>query len=162
MKNRLTAEEIFHDAREKTDPAERAGFLDGACGNDMFLRTKVEALLKADAEAGSFLTEGMQGSDPDATIPQAGRGAASRASVTPFEQAGEMIGRYKLLQQIGEGGFGSVWMAEQREPVKRRVALKVIKLGMDTRQVIARFSSAVIIAELDDAHLIGQPLVEIQ
>jgi eukaryotic-like serine/threonine-protein kinase len=52
-----------------------------------------------------------------------------------------MIGRYKLLEKIGEGGFGEVWMAEQREPVKRRVALKIIKLGMDTRQVIARFEA---------------------
>src|SRR5882672_4888386 len=57
------------------------------------------------------------------------------------EQPGQIIGRYKLLQQIGEGGFGSVWMAEQKEPVKRRVALKIIKLGMDTKQVIARFEA---------------------
>src|SRR5204863_9767192 len=58
-----------------------------------------------------------------------------------FEQAGEMIGRYRLLQQIGEGGFGIVWMAEQVEPVTRRVALKIIKAGMDTKEVITRFEA---------------------
>src|SRR5439155_2289871 len=63
------------------------------------------------------------------------------APVTPIEQPGDHIGRYKLLQQIGEGGGGIVYMAEQMEPVRRRVALKVIKLGMDTRQVIARFEA---------------------
>src|ERR1043165_3237084 len=57
------------------------------------------------------------------------------------EVEGQVIGRYRLLQPIGEGGFGTVWMAEQREPVKRRVALKIIKLGMDTKQVIARFEA---------------------
>src|SRR5262245_23499096 len=57
------------------------------------------------------------------------------------EDAGDRIGRYKLLQQIGEGGFGVVWMAEQEVPVRRRVALKIIKLGMDTKQVIARFEA---------------------
>src|SRR6185295_13635005 len=57
------------------------------------------------------------------------------------EEAGDRIGRYKLLQQIGEGGFGVVWMAEQEVPVRRRVALKIIKLGMDTKQVIARFEA---------------------
>ncbi|MCB9846281.1 MAG: tetratricopeptide repeat protein [Phycisphaeraceae bacterium] len=69
-------------------------------------------------------------SDPDATIKGSGR-----------EASGEQIGRYKLLEKLGEGGFGSVWAAEQREPVKRRVALKIIKLGMDTREVIARFEA---------------------
>ena len=78
--------------------------------------------------------------DPTLDKPSSPESAATIAS-TPREQAGAQIGRYKLLQQIGEGGFGSVWMAEQREPVKRRVALKIIKLGMDTKQVIARFEA---------------------
>src|SRR3984957_3393032 len=64
-----------------------------------------------------------------------------KLSPTPAEQAGETIGRYKLLERIGEGGFGVVYVAEQKEPVKRRVALKIIKLGMDTKQVVARFEA---------------------
>ena len=71
----------------------------------------------------------------------AGRGTHPTCANSPAEQSGERIGRYKLLQQIGEGGFGMVWMAEQVEPVTRRVALKIIKLGMDTREVIARFEA---------------------
>jgi serine/threonine protein kinase len=69
------------------------------------------------------------------------RGTDATITVKPSttEHIGTMVGRYKLLEQIGEGGFGTVWAAEQREPVKRRVALKIIKLGMDTKQVIARF-----------------------
>ncbi|MHC5023448.1 MAG: tetratricopeptide repeat protein [Planctomycetota bacterium] len=134
MNNRLTAEEIFHAAREKLDPAERAGYLEGACGNDVSLRAKVDALLKADAEAGDFLrtTDGA---------PQSSASGAPTLAVAPREQPGEVIGRYKLLQQIGEGGFGVVYMAEQERPVRRKVALKIIKLGMDTNQVIARFEA---------------------
>ena len=66
---------------------------------------------------------------------------AAQAEVASGERAGDVIGRYKLLQEIGEGGFGVVWMAEQTEPVRRKVALKIIKLGMDTRQVVARFEA---------------------
>lgn len=142
MNSRLTAEQIFHAAREKPDSAGRAGYLDGVCGRDAALRAKVEALLKADAEAGSFLkSSASAATDLNAAIPQTARAVQPRAPIPPSEQAGEMIGRYKLLQSIGEGGFGSVWMAEQREPVKRRVALKIIRLGMDTRQVITRFEA---------------------
>ena len=126
-----TAESIFHEARKISGP-ERAAYLKGACGNDLALRSKVEALLAADEAAGSFLKTAEH------TLEQIG-GEAARA--TPSEKPGEQIGRYKLLEQIGEGGFGSVWAAEQKEPVKRRVALKIIKLGMDTRQVIARFEA---------------------
>ena len=121
-------EQVFHEARAIESPSEREAYLRGACGNDVALRSKVEALLAADVEAGSFLASA--GNEGDATIVAA-----------PHEQAGAMIGRYKLLQPIGEGGFGVVWMAEQKEPVKRRVALKIIKLGMDTKQVIARFEA---------------------
>ena len=106
------AETLFHQARSR--PADqRAAFLDGACGADAALRAKVDALLAADAEAGSFLAS-------------AGNTAATTVAAAPSEEAGTIIGRYKLLQPIGEGGFGSVWLAEQKKPVKRRVALKII------------------------------------
>jgi len=116
------AAEIFHEAREMA-PERRAGYLVGACGKDLALRATVEALLKADAELGRFMAS------PSVDVPSS------------QEQAGAQVGRYKLLEQIGEGGMGTIWMAEQREPVKRRVALKIIKLGMDTKQVIARFEA---------------------
>jgi eukaryotic-like serine/threonine-protein kinase len=107
---------------------ERAAYLDQACAGDPDLRLRVEALLKADAEAAgqSFLTE-----------PYRGLSAAQPAS----EKPGTRIGPYKLLQQIGEGGMGVVYMAEQEQPVRRRVALKIIKPGMDSTQVIARFEA---------------------
>jgi serine/threonine protein kinase len=96
------------------------------------LRAEVEALLRAEKQAGGFMGNPTGASRHSEDAPVA---------AAPREQEGQMIGRYKLLQPIGEGGFGSVWMAEQHEPVKRRVALKIIKLGMDTRQVIARFEA---------------------
>jgi serine/threonine protein kinase/tetratricopeptide (TPR) repeat protein len=121
----LTEEEIFAAALQKA-PAERAAFLDRACQEDLQLRAAVEALLKAHDHPDSFLEHPLG----EVTIDQ------------PLtEKPGSVIGPYKLLQQIGEGGFGVVYMAEQVEPVRRRVALKVIKPGMDTRQVIARFEA---------------------
>jgi serine/threonine protein kinase len=93
------------------------------------LREQVEALLRAHESAKTFM-------DKPAVI-----AGAETLVVKPAEQAGDRIGRYKLLQQIGEGGWGVVYMAEQEEPVRRRVALKIIKVGMDTRNVIARFEA---------------------
>ena len=126
----MTAEEIFLRAVEKKTPAERAAFLDGACGTDTSLRAEVESLLASDQEASGFLEEPLFGGAVD-TIDQ--------PSIN--ECPGTQIGRYKLLHQIGEGGMGVVFMAEQREPVRRKVALKIIKPGMDTKQVIARFEA---------------------
>src|SRR5215831_12324837 len=105
---------------------ERAAFLVRECGDDQTLKARVEALLRADSEAGNFLEQ----PPPDAGLLSAN---------TIGEKPGDHIGRYTLLQQIGEGGCGVVFMAEQEEPVRRRVALKIIKPGMDTKSVIARF-----------------------
>ena len=110
-------------------PDERARRLDEACGDDAQLRAEVESLLEAYEQAGVFMAAP---SVEESTI---------RDSGSPREGPGTVIGRYRLLQLIGEGGFGSVFMAEQREPVHRRVAVKIIKLGMDTKQVIARFEA---------------------
>src|SRR5688572_29040642 len=122
------AEALFDAALEKPC-AERDAFLEAACLGDAALLRNVRALLAAHARAGDFLK----------TDSPAAPGLATELIHLKPEEAGEHIGRYKLLQQIGEGGFGVVWMAEQVEPVQRRVALKIIKLGMDTKEVIARF-----------------------
>src|SRR5205809_845927 len=120
-------EETIFAAVLALPPEERAACLARACGGDAALRHRVEALLNAHA-AGAFLEE------PAAPV------TAHTLQIFPpiSERPGDNIGRYKLLQQIGEGGCGVVYMAEQDEPLQRRVALKVIKLGMDTKQVIAR------------------------
>ncbi len=120
-----SAKALFLEALELA-PAARAVYLERACGADADLRARVKGLLEVYESAGPFLGA------PTAVAPRAGALA---------EAPGTTIGRYKLLQLIGEGGFGSVFMAEQTEPVARRVALKIIKLGMDTRQVIARFEA---------------------
>ncbi len=99
-------------------------------GGDPVLHQRVEALLKAHVEAGDFL-------EPSAEA----AGVAGIFGGATGERPGDWIGRYKLLEQIGEGGCGVVYMAEQAEPVRRRVALKIIKPGMDTRSVIARFEA---------------------
>jgi WD40 repeat protein len=121
---------IFEAAR-KLPPDERAAYLHEACGGDAALLDRVVVLLSASERANDFMAE------PAAL----GVGCPSALLVPLTEKVGEKIGRYKLLQQIGEGGCGVVYMAEQSEPVRRRVALKVIKLGMDTRSVIARFEA---------------------
>jgi len=121
-------EDIFADALA-LPPGERGRFLERACRGDDALRLRIEALLRAHDSAGGFM----------APPPADGRGAPT--ALGPDDQAGSRVGRYKLLQQLGEGGCGVVWMAEQEDPVRRRVALKVIKLGMDTKNVIARFEA---------------------
>jgi serine/threonine protein kinase/Tol biopolymer transport system component len=128
------AKQVFHDALDKTGP-ERARFVAAACAGDRELRAQVEALLKAHDEAGPFLASPTGGQD------EAARTAAHLADGVPPEAPGTRIGPYKLLQVIGEGGFGIVYMAEQEQPIRRRVALKIIKLGMDTKEVIARFEA---------------------
>jgi len=121
-------EDIFNEARLVEDAARRSAFLDEACQGDADLRARIEALLAADADAHGFLATAAQG--------------ATTEPVSPItERAGSQVGPYKILQQIGEGGFGTVFLAEQSKPIRRRIALKIIKLGMDTKQVIARFEA---------------------
>jgi len=127
--------QIFHEAREVTGP-ERERRLAVLCGDNAVLRAQVLLLLQADEASPEFL-DSPTVDEADA----AARAAAALAESGPPEGPGSHIGSYKLLQKIGEGGFGIVYMAEQEEPVRRRVALKVIKPGMDTKQVIARFES---------------------
>jgi serine/threonine protein kinase/tetratricopeptide (TPR) repeat protein len=120
---------VFFAALDITDPIKRAAYLDQVCAGDADLRIKVEELLRAHEESGRFMDQP----------------AAEQLSTTgerPISEGpGTVIGPYKLLEQIGEGGFGVVFMAEQHSPVRRKVALKIIKPGMDTRQVIARFEA---------------------
>jgi serine/threonine protein kinase len=133
-------EDLFDGARRIADPAARAAFLNGACDGDPALRRRIEALLKAESAAEEFFAEGRSVvSAPGGAFTLV---AGAGGSDSPGEEAiGTRIGRYKLLEKIGEGGCGVVYLAEQEEPVRRRVALKIIKLGMETKSVIARFEA---------------------
>jgi serine/threonine protein kinase/WD40 repeat protein len=124
----MQEQSIFSAALEKEDPAERAAFLDQACAGDPALRQRIERLLERHRQPDSFL-------EAPAAVP------AATVDDPITERPGTVIGPYKLLQQIGEGGMGAVFMAEQTEPVQRKVALKIIKPGMDSRHVIARFEA---------------------
>jgi serine/threonine protein kinase len=123
---------IFLEALDKEDPAERAAYLERACGANAELRRRVERLLEALDSAGSFM---------EAPAAPAEMGAINEGLQPILEGPGTRIGPYKLLEPIGEGGMGVVYMAEQTEPVRRKVALKIIKPGMDSAQVIARFEA---------------------
>ncbi|MBX3382122.1 MAG: tetratricopeptide repeat protein [Phycisphaeraceae bacterium] len=121
-------------------PEAQAAALHTACAGNDTLRAEVQALLDAEARSGGLLGSPTAIREDDVTI--AAETRASHGVPIPAllrEAPGSCIGPYKLLQLIGEGGFGSVFMAEQEQPVQRKVALKIIKLGMDTRQVVARF-----------------------
>jgi tetratricopeptide (TPR) repeat protein len=121
-------EELFGEALAKADVQSRRAYLDQACEGDVALHQRIEALLSAHDAEGNRLD-----------LPEA---LGRTTSFVPLsEQPGTRIGRFKLLEQIGDGGFGVVFMAQQDEPVRRLVALKIIKLGMDTRQVVARFEA---------------------
>jgi hypothetical protein len=128
------------------DPALRAQFLEQACAGDPQLRATVEDLLLAHGDAEKFFAEGRAAVNAPALDAQAAASiqqatAEIRLDDLTDERIGSRIGRYTLLQKIGEGGCGTVYLAEQAEPVRRQVALKVIKLGMDTKSVIARFEA---------------------
>ncbi len=133
-----TEREIFLEAIERKSPGERAEFLDAACADKPSLRMAVEDLLRHAGEDG-FMASPAILAPPEVGPTRAGPGMATPAMIG--ERAGDQIGNYRLLQQIGEGGVGVVFMAEQENPVRRRVALKVLKAGMDTKTVVARFES---------------------
>lgn len=122
----MQEQSIFSEALEKGTPAERAAFLDEACESNVALRSRIERLLERHAQTDGFLAT------PALTV---------TVDEPVAERSGMMIGRYKLMEQIGEGGMGLVFVAEQQQPVRRKVALKVIKPGMDSRAVIARFEA---------------------
>jgi serine/threonine protein kinase/WD40 repeat protein len=133
-----SAKEIFFQAIEIDSATRRAEFLAAACLGDSGRRAEVDALLAAHGDAGRFLG----GDSP----------TVDRLAIT--ERPGTQIGPYKLMEQIGEGGFGLVFVAEQHEPVRRKVALKVIKPGMDTREVVARFEAErQALAMMDHPHI---------
>jgi eukaryotic-like serine/threonine-protein kinase len=123
------AQDLFAQARE-LPAANRDAFLAQACGGDAELHLEVQRLLVDAERADSFF-----GDENGATL------GAEEFKETYAEKEGDQLGPYKLRQQIGEGGFGTVWMAEQSVPISRMVALKVIKAGMDTKQVLARFEA---------------------
>jgi len=139
-------EELFDAARMLADGTERRTFLDRACAGDSALRARLESLLTATDDAERFFTEGSKSLGKLASFSGSyGGGPALAEAIRPKppgdEPVGTRIGRYKLLQKIGEGGCGVVYLSEQEEPVRRRVALKIIKLGMETKSVIARFEA---------------------
>src|SRR5262249_14038523 len=135
----LPEETLFAQALEIGSDAERAAFLDRACGDNRTLRAEVESLLRADARAGDLLD-----------VPE-------RSAVLDWpgvERPGSAIGPYVLVREIGEGGMGVVWLAEQAHPVRRAVALKIIKPGMDSRRVIERFEAErQALAMMDHPHI---------
>ena len=126
--DRRSEETILEHALTFGSKEARNAYLQGACGDNSELRARVESLIEAHVAVGGFLK------------PVSG-GSTILVEPRPEEGPGNVIGHYKLLQQIGEGGCGVVFMAEQEKPIRRRVAFKVIKLGMDTKQVIARFEA---------------------
>src|SRR6185369_3389386 len=127
-----TREDLLFQLALTKPAAERAAWLDRECGEDKSLHARLDALLAAHDH-------------PETSL--ATQAEADRLTIkldladAPDEAVGQTLGRYKLLERVGEGGCGVVYVAEQTEPVRRRVALKVIKLGMDTKQVVARFAA---------------------
>src|SRR5262245_58147887 len=133
----MTERDLFIAALKITDHAERSAWLDRECGDDSALRQRLDVLLLAFDKAGSLLENPLA---LGAAAGQSGQGeAAAIGSQLASEKPGAVIGPYELLEQLGEGGMGTVYMAQQTHPVQRKVALKIIKPGMDSRQVIARF-----------------------
>jgi tetratricopeptide (TPR) repeat protein len=140
MNNPPSREVALFSAALELEASQRTAYLDQACADDPALRQRLEALLAVHEKALTFLETSARGEQTSSLESEPAGGLAGLPGPLT-EKAGDRIGRYKLLQQIGEGGCGVVYMAEQEEPVRRRVALKVIKLGMDTKRVVARFEA---------------------
>ncbi len=155
MSEMSPAEEVFFAALERPSPADRAAYLDAACAGQPELRARVEKLLAAHPRVGEFLKSGT----PDHATRSFGDPAATgsfRSAPTAEESEGTVIaGRYKLRQQIGEGGMGTVWLAEQTEPVKRKVAVKLIRVERgQSKTILARFEAErQAIALMDHPHI---------
>ena len=144
MKSEHPREEALLQAATQLTGAERTAFLNSACCGDVALRQRLEAMLTAQVQTGYLPGTAAEGvhlrENPSAPLAQS-TVKLEFANAGLDEAVGQTIGRYKLLEKLGEGGCGVVYVAEQTEPVRRRVALKVIKLGMDTKQVVARFEA---------------------
>ena len=125
-------EELLFQLALTKPTSQRAAVLDVMCEGDAALRARLEALLAAHEQPETLLATQAESARPTIKLDLAD---------APDEAVGQTLGRYKLLKQIGEGGCGMVYVAEQKEPVRRKVALKVINLGMDTKQVVARFEA---------------------
>src|SRR5262245_32420760 len=127
----LDEEAIFHVARKIPVGEVRLAYLEQVCGRNRGLRDRVDALLQVYERERTFLESSPvePGGSPTVDLPRL------------VEGPGAVIGPYKLLEPIGEGGMGVVYMAEQQKPIRRKLALKIIKPGMDTKQVIARFEA---------------------
>lgn len=138
-------EDLFDKARKIAEPIARAAFLRRACAGDAELRARLDGLLSVEPDADDFFAETLSAlqlpSEPVVLSSSLGMDESAGIGLVGEEPLGTRIGRYKLLQKIGEGGCGVVYGAEQEEPVRRRVALKIIKLGMETKSVIARFEA---------------------
>ncbi len=136
-------DELFWEAAQLAPGEEREAYLARVCGEDRTLRQRLEHLLQAQPKINSFLEQPFPGAELPSTI-----------NAPPAEGPGTQIGPYKLLELIGEGGMGLVYVVEQQQPIRRRVALKLIKPGMDSRQVIARFEAErQALAMMDHAHI---------
>jgi serine/threonine protein kinase/tetratricopeptide (TPR) repeat protein len=149
----MTEEELFEAARHMRNEADRAAYLERACAADPVMRQRVKALLHSHLHAGGFLDQPVVEPSSTGTGVTAGSTPEGQAS-QPTDGVGSRIGPYKLLQLLGEGGMGAVFLAEQTEPVQRRVALKIIKAGMDSNRVIARFEAErQALAMMDHPHI---------
>ena len=132
---------IFASALKKKTVAEREAYLEGACGNNAELRKQVEELLRLQEEEKSFLEKPAARIEATVDIPAGNWIDSAPPNAESEDKSGTMIGPYKLLQKIGEGGMGTVWMAEQQSPVRRMIALKLVKASMNSAKIVARFEA---------------------